>query len=634
MNRGKYLFYEKIQCIYNNIVKKDINKFTELFYIKDGKATWENRKSYLLKNWIKPKDKIINSRMFNSEYEKYLFSKLTIYGRRLFDGAKEFKEIEIELFCDRIKNYLHSQVELDSSANIKYRYMYVFNLDEIRDSFNINYYEIEYAQTHKANEIGINVKLPKDKFSLDIESYSGVFKYQNSKIILTFENSDDYISAIFNTDLINKYTKYLVGVCTGITDINQKIPVAQKVVLTKEKIEDSNELYLLLNETEIISAQENSYRFKHSDKNFNSVHLKKYIEKIHRLNLLFKKVSEQEKYGSFYEQLAFKEFSATDNIFQKIKEHRPYYINNRKRVLDILLKSYSYEQYSHIYMVMPIHQEDNIFEHLSSKALILQEELKELSSEVEIEIIFVIDSCQKSFGCEFKTFLSNIYKDINIYFAFKEQIKNEVNSIDFLFTDKKNFVVSKFLRVHSPSFNLFQDKSTIDEHETMYRKILNRSLSYEKFIKDRRQLCVIESPIVKNLVGDWYFYIYGSRKLWKNRVVILSDGSVNCYLDDIKVWRGTIISREYQSVILLEDEITKRVFTIVFDHQPHKIQDAFSVKTIGKQYKSDLDILTIGLFSRRYIESSKVYEILGDIDDIRILEKSKIEENLANYLSD
>jgi len=42
-----------------------------------------------------------------------------------------------------------------------------------------------------------------------------------------------------------------------------------------------------------------------------------------------------------------------------------------------------------------------------------------------------------------------------------------------------------------------------------------------------------------------------------------------------------IINKEYQSIILLEDDITKRVLTIVFDHQPHKIQDAFLVKIIA-----------------------------------------------------
>ncbi len=633
MNKKKHLFYEKIQCIYNNITKKDTHKFTELFYIKGGKASWNNRKSYLLKNWIRPKNKIVNPRMFKSEYEEYPFSRLTVNGRRLFDGAKEFMEIEIEPFCDRIKSYVYAQVKLDSSTNTEYKYMYVFNINGVKDNSNIDYYEIEYTQTDIPNEISVHIKPPKNKSLLEIEPYIGVIKYKDNKIILTFENQEDYISAIFNTDLTNNHTKYFVGVGVGIADINQKIPVAKKVILTKEKIENSDELYLVLNETEIISAKENSYKFKHSDKNFNPSHLEKYIKKIDMLHILFDKLSKQQNYTSFYEQLAFKEFSAINNIFQKIKSNHPYFINYRKRVLDILIKSHPYEAYKHLYIVMPTYQEDNIFEYQSQKSLILQKSLKELTNHVKIEIIFVIKNCQESFTHEFNSFLLNMKKHINIYFAFKEQIENRVNSIDFIFTNNQNFVVSKFLRVNTPVFNLFQDRATVEEHEAMYRKILNRSLSYDTFIKDRSKLCSFSNPIVKNLVGEWYLYLYGSKNILEDKIVIYANGEVECHPKNQELERGMIISKEYQSVILLEDEITKRVFTIVFDHQPHKIQDAFIVKTIGKQYKSDFDILTLGLFSRERIELSQVQKILGDIDDIRILEKSIVGENLSDYLS-
>ena len=256
---------------------------------------------------------------------------------------------------------------------------------------------------------------------------------------MTFENAEDYISAIFNTDFINTHTKYLVGVGVGIADINQKIPVAKKVILTKEKIEDMNEIYLTLNETEMISSKENSYKFKHNNKNLDPSHLEKYIKKVSRVNLLFKKLLKQQKYSSFYEQLAFKEFSATTNIFEKLQKHQPYFVNYRKRVLDILLKSHSYEQYNSIYMVMPIYQEDNIFSHLSPKSRLLQKELQELSRKVKVEIIFIIENCQEPLGYEFSKFLEKVQGEIELRFAFRSQIECVVNSIDFLFTDKHKY---------------------------------------------------------------------------------------------------------------------------------------------------------------------------------------------------
>ncbi len=488
MDNKKHIFYEKIQCIYNNIAKKDINKFTKLFYIGKGKTSFENRKSYLSKKWIKPQDKTVYPRMLKSEYKKYPFSQLKIDGRAIFNSADEFLNIELELFCQKIKEYVHSIVQLDSYSDITYKYLYVFNI--IGDNSQIDYYQIEYCDTISPNNIAITITPPQTKSFLNIEIYRGTIQWHTNKIVLTFQNKNDYISTIFNTDLINNRTKYLVGVGIGIADINQKTPIAKKVVLTKEKIEDYSELYLILNETEVISAKENCYKFEQDNRDFDLNHFKKYIKKIERLDNLFKNLSNEGKYyNSFYTHLAFKKFSAIGKIFQKIAKDHTYYVNYRKRVLDILINSYPHERYSHIYIVMPIYQDDNIFEHQSSKALTLQKNIKELSHKVKIEIIFVIKKCKDNFSYEFREFLSQVHKSISIYFTLQEDIQSEVNSIDFIFTNKKNFVVSKSLRVHNPVFNIYRQETTLVEYEAMYRKILNKSLNYQEFIEDKTALC-------------------------------------------------------------------------------------------------------------------------------------------------
>ncbi len=78
--------------------------------------------------------------------------------------------------------------------------------------------------------------------------------------------------------------------------------------------------------------------------------------------------------------------------------------------------------------------------------------------------------------------------------------------------------------------------------------------------------------------------------------------------------------------------VSRRLFTLIFDHQPHKINRAFTLKVVGKKYKSDMDILTIGIFSRNPIEREKVYKILGEVDKIQILENDDINSRLSNYL--
>jgi len=632
MNKIKYLFSEKIKCIHNNISQNNLNELTNLFYAKDSKTSKDNRKSYISKKWLKSEDKAIYPRMFKSEYFKYKFSQLRLNGSRLFDTPADFLEMEIEPFCKIIKNYMQQQVEIKIEESDNYKYMYIFNINGVEYNHNIDYYKMEYLGSQLPSEIDIRIDPPKHKSLIEILPYKGKIKYQGNKIILTFQNSDDYISAIFNTDLVNNHSRYLVGIGIGIADINQKIPIAKKVILSKEKLEDLNELYLTLNESEILSAEENLYDYKYHDRDINANHFDKYAKKIDKLHNLFTNLSKQNIYNDFYYQLGFKEFSAINNIFHKLTQKQPYYIHNRKRVVDILLKSYQHEQYKKLYIVMPVYQDDNIFEHQSPQALQLQKELKQLSSRVDIEMIFIIDDCKKALSYEFKKFLEKVQKQIEIHFSLKKDIENEVNSIDFLFTDRDNFVITKFLRVNISVFNLYHDKATIDEHEAMYRRIYNRSISCNEFLKKGVTMCQSHNPILKTLLGKWYFHLYGAQKLWIGEINISKDGSVTALSENGEGGQGEIIHKTHQSIILLEDRKTNRLVTITFDHQPYKIAHAFTVQVISKQFKSDMEILTIGIVSRHHIEMEDFQEILGDVDEVRVLEKESIQKRLSEYL--
>lgn len=640
MEKENPQFHKKITSIYEQLCHKDLTKFTNYFYIENNKVSFNNRQIHLRKNWIKLGK---YSRMFETEYSKYPFAQLRLHGQPLFKDADAFLKMDIERFAQRIKDYVQQKVNVQSEVDTSYKYMYIFNDEGVNDNPNIDYYFIEYRlTTATTNQIEITVMPPKNRVSFMLEPYHGSIKHQSNKIILNFENRNDYISALFNTDLINSHSQYLVGLAIGIADRNEKIPLSKKVILTKELIPNVNELYPTLNETEILSAKENSYELHDSNQPIESIHLNKYIKKIHRLNKLFENLLKQHYFGSFYEQLAIKEFSAIHNIFQKLKVHNPYYVNYRKRVLDILLHSYSCEPYKQLYMVMPMYQEDNIFEHQSAKALLLQKEFIELSTRVNIEIIFVVEDCQQPFNHEFKAFLAKIESTIAIHFAFKHELETEVNSIDFLFTNNKNFIVTKFLRVDTPVFNIYQEKPTIEEHEAMYRKIFNRSTPYEDFNQEGNQRCLpLSNSILESVVGEWHHYVYGSKterdgnvKLWEDKVIIYEDGTVDYYSETTKTERGVIINKAYQSVILLDDIETKRLATIVFDHLPYKIQKAFTVKIITKQHQRDSDIFAIGIFSRKPIKRTQVQEILGDINQVRLLEEPNIGHRLVNYLID
>ncbi len=624
------IFQQKNKFIFNKICKENHDEFTKLFHIENAKTSFEHRKIYLKANWL---GKATMPRNFKKEYEKYPFSEIMYNGKKLFKDAEEFLKIDLIVFEEKIKLYVEYKNILVIPKKLNYTHFYIFNRYGIEDEKNLDYYEIKHI-SKKENEIEIIVNPPNNKKSLKIDFYEGTLKQENNKIILTFYNNHDYITAIFNTDLSDDSSDYLTGVAIGIADINKKIPISKKVVLSKSTITDMNELYLTLNESEMVSAKENYYPVQHSNTDFKKSHLKKYIKKVNNLNKLFKNLSKSNYFNSFYEQLAFKEFSSVNHIFQKIKDNHSYYTNSRRSILERLINSYHTTKYNEINMIMPVYQTDNIFEHQSKYALILQDNFQELSKKVSMNIIFVIKNCNNPFSPEFKLFLQTIQSSANISFAYRKEIEYKINSIDFLYTDNNDFVISKFLRLDNPVFYLFQDSQTIDEHQAIYKKISNRSIGYEAFINDTDKICKQTNPLLKNLSGKWYHYIYGSKKFWEDEVTIFEDGKVEYFCESQNTEVGEIIIKEYQSVILLDDPVTKRLFTIVFDNEPYKIQKAFFTKNVAKQFETDLDIFSIGILSRKPIPADKALEVLGDVDDVRFLEKSTMSKKLADYLTD
>lgn len=552
-----------------------------------------------------------------------------INGKKLFQDGEEFLKIELNEFKKIISDYLYDRDRIIVPENIEYRYLYTHTVNGIEDK-KIDYYEIKYLKYDK-DEVTIEVNPPHNKDELKVKPYKGILILKNANLILNLSNRNDYISAIFNMELINRHTKFLVGVGIGIADNNEKIPMAKKVLLTKERIEDNRELYLILNESERITAIENRDEIRENRECLKS-HLDKYINKIQYLNMLFRNLNKSNYFNSFYERLAFKEFSAVNNIFEKIKHNNVYFVTRRARVLETLIKSCREDKYDSLNMVMPIYTKDNIFEYQSKKDMKLQENFIGLAQSVSMNIIFIINDCEKPFSQEFSIFLEKISPLANLYISHKKNIENEVNSIDFLYTSKENFVVSKFLRVDNSNFYILQQRHSIEEHQGIYNKIFNRSVSYQEFRKNKNRNCLKYNEVLETISGEWYHYLYGSRTFWEDRVIIYKNGKVAYYSNNKKIEEGEIINKKFQSVVLFDDPITKRLFTMVFDHHPYLIQKAFFTKNIAKQFEKELDIFSVGILSRDRISIEKAKEILGDINEVTFLEENSIRERLSEYL--
>ncbi len=127
----------------NKLLYKKDRKDEYETYEEIKRKYWENRRKYLRAKWLNSKEKLIRTRLFKKEYEKYPFSRLEINGKKIFKDVDEFLEVDIEKFCKRIHEYSYNKIHLDLDK-LKYRYIYSFNsFDGVTG---VDYYEIEYLK--------------------------------------------------------------------------------------------------------------------------------------------------------------------------------------------------------------------------------------------------------------------------------------------------------------------------------------------------------------------------------------------------------------------------------------------------------------------------------------------------------
>ena len=629
---GNKLFQTKILFLYNFYCEKNINELTKLFYIKNKKTTFDNRKLYIQQNWLKRE---ISPSRFKTEYINYPFYKFSIDGQRIFADSNEFLNIEIDEFRQRLRTY--RSFNINNKINTQYKYIYLFN-KTIKDGSNhIDYYEIEYLKT-KTDIYSIDIKVlaPKNR-TFPIEAYFGSYQEEKQKIIIDINNQNNHFHAIFNTDTFNQNIDYLIGVMVGIADSNEKNPIAKKVILSKEKHIDLDKLYLILNETQQIIADEQNFTLSHFN-NEKYAYLKKYFKGISDYSNLFKKLSKNQFYDSFYHQLGFNKLYCTNKVFDKIKNSGSFFTHSREDIIKTLIKSQYIEGYQQLSIVMPTYEPNNIFEHFSEKVKEIQNELIILSSQISINIIFILQNCKESLSKEFIQSIEKLSKTITIELISKTSIEQEVNSVDFIFTDKQKFLVTKYLRQENPSFYICKDKHIITQHQNSFYKIRKKAISYQEFKENPKQLCNNFEPIINKLQGEWFHYFYGSQihnkklKFWKNRLLIHFDKSIEYFSNVInKTDNGELMLLGKQILLTFVDIDTEHSSIILFEREDI-IEQAFIVKMIDKQYRNNLDMFTIGIFSKIEISEINVKEILGDIEAVRTLENRDIKKRLNNFL--
>ncbi len=625
--KREHNFRAKIECIYEHICNKDIYKLTELF-LNDTDIS--NRKIHIERKWLV---KDLTPRLFKKEYNNYNFSKLTLNDKRLFRDATEFLEIGLDEFCKRVKEYAHhSSLQKFKSFNT-YPYLYMPNY--INNEFFIDYYKLTYKDRLEPSKISLEAIPPQKKSHLNISKYGGICIVKDDFYILRLENDSDYLIAIFNTNNINKNINYIVGLAIGVADTNKKNVIAKKAIISKKRFSDDElkEIYLTLNESEVLDTKENLFYLEDSNNNLNLMHLKKYNNKIDRFRALFcNLIDKYPFFQQFYYQTALNRFIDVSEVLERSTNNRSYFIADIIDILLNLLNSNSVEKFNFLKIVMPYNQ-NNLFTFHSNKATKIRDTLLKLAKDIKIEIIFVLIKCKNSFEKRFLDFLQIAYNSgISINFANFEDIQSNVNSIDFIITNKNSFVIAKNLRSEQNLYSVYTSDILYDDYQSIFNKILNSSISFKSFKENNWSYCKSRNEILDMLVGSWHLYIFGSQKFWSDILKINQDNRVELISEDKITDIGTILIKKKQALVILEDIYNDNLLTITFDiHSKDRLLNAFVASVVAKKFGYDDDLLSFAIISKYPIKEEIAKEILGNRDKT-VLSNEDIKDRLNKYI--
>ncbi len=632
------LLGEKVRIIYTYYCHEDKQRLLELFsnqeqLAKNYKYTHSRRR--VINRYIKGSN--IQENDFRKQYKHFPFSQLKMHGKVLFT-LDEFIQCDIDTFREKLDAY--SLYEQKSTLDFDTSYVYLYMFDD-----KVNCYEIDYTDTKRVdsaeNSWTIKVIPPTEKIGAQI--YEGTISFTQSKISLTLFNSYDQVMMLFETSLKRRsdkplYNNILYGLAIGISDHNQKIPVAKKVILTEVKMtqEQMQKHYLILNESEQLHASENLYTFEERELDVN--YLSNYKNKIDNLHRFFSNV----KYSSIIEtslahHMVFTEFHAFKKLYDKFSTNQDYFLSDRKRVyLEFLrfLKNYFEKE---AYIVLPIYKKDeNIFLYESMGKQSIKELIIALAKEgVKFKIIFVIQKNENLYYEDFIMILNHLHEvGVDIKFIYQKQIINSGYSEDFFYAQSQKYVITKESIYQNKNFTIVQNKQRIRGYVATFQKIYEQSFSYSD-LKNKSYPYTMENPLLERLVGVWYCYFYGSFEtkpqqliLWESQLDIDCTFNVSQVIANRDKIYGKLSIYERQAVIELLNQNTKNNAFIHLNNRA--IKRITPIVLYAKQYQKDDDMISIGIMSRDKIDKQTAKTILGNPQKLLL----KVEQSLQNRIDE
>lgn len=295
-------------------------------------------------------------------------------------------------------------------------------------------------------------------------------------------------------------------------------------------------------------------------------------------------------------------------LFSKLSKQQNYFLMSKSRVLEEFLKTIYTEKKQSFYMVLSINKNDNVFTELSSKSMTIQANFSALSKKgIIANIIFILSSLEDMTE-DFELYLGSL-KKMNISIILKKNIENDINNLEFFYTEKEDFVVIRTLRIDTPVYMLSKQKDTILESKMVYEKILKKSITYEEFLHKKERLFHY-SELNKSLFGTWYLYQFRNKLLSVSNIKIISENNIVFLKENIQIKKGFLLLNKNQSLIVLEDIISNNTMLFYINNQDIN-SEVFSASVISKKDNYLHDSFEVALFSKKEIDYSMAIHLLN-----------------------
>jgi len=648
-SKNNELLAKKVKTIYELICNADIMELVELLSdqnLLQHKPNYREHRKKALQTILK-KGRTSKSRM-QKEYHTYKLSQLYMSDMPAFD-ENFFFESDIEIFRKRVDEYQRYLQKESLDFDMAYRYIYLFDHSESEeDNHNVNnliYYKVEYSETTALRfQNGFPIKVYPPESKLYCGEYRGIIQKKENQIILMFENRYDSVHIIFNSSLASSslnpiFHESYYGLAIGISDENQQTPVAKKVVFSKKKftLEEKEQLYLILNETQTLEAKENIYALEKSTA-LNADHLEKYAKKIKDIHTFFSNVKYSETIDTnIIHHMVFTEFHVFQKMFEKFSHKQDYFLRDRKRICLEFIRFLGAHPNESVTMVLPLcSNEDNIFMFEVPGKKSLKTLFADLACKgMQIQMVFIVEK-----PADYKTpQIKEVFKELSqagiaIYFAAKNNVENFVSSYDFCYTQNGTDAIFKSHIRYKEMFTITQNKEQIKTLMIDFERIKARSYSLDEVEKGT---CIVgvKNRVLQKLIGKWYLYFYGSYPyrngiplFWEVPVEVKADYSVTEIDKYGNAQRGKATIYPKQTLLSLISIQTENTHHIVMNNS--KVSDIMPVMIYSKQKQKDLDMAMIGVISRDILAEKDVQELLGNPGNVVL----KVDPMLQNRIDD